>query len=627
MCPLEDSNRGRESPPQERKPFKSRSERVSKKSEHNSNNDHLNDNESNNNKMNESIIGKHCCNRDLQQEAPSLPPPPPPPSQPHEVMCKGSVISHSTSSVISRLEPPYRDDIHLDVGPEMVIISDSIKTHGSFTSSSCSSDSDLGPEVTIVSDASDSECVQRSQSAYSQERGMCSSTNCSEIKEDSYFNKLKRGERSELVPFPRASLVRRRVSPRTSTSKYPLRRKVSVMEQDQSLRRNERGGSGRSECSHDNITMKFLGEVEDSLLKESVVVVDDLECVSPRDINIKWKFPFELRSEESRRRKLSHDRSKRGTSIVRRLERETLTVNRQRTECLEREPSKQRTNYLERETRIQCLERESSKQNTICLERETSKRKTRCLERDSMVRPKQQSAYCSQYTANRRKKIKVRMLRRRRKILIVGDMTSGKSNLISAYCKDQFRESYIPTILNCCHTDAQVCGERIDLVLIDISGRDDFEPLRKRGYRKIDAVILCYAVNNIVSFERVEKFWVPEIKKYAAPKTPFILVGTKRDLRDDARDRLEDFKLKLKKEDEMSGRLRAEVTFKDTFVSCERGRRMARATEAAGFYECSSLYRDSTREIFESVTKIAVRKTRRKKKYDNRDLDKMCTIL
>lgn len=228
------------------------------------------------------------------------------------------------------------------------------------------------------------------------------------------------------------------------------------------------------------------------------------------------------------------------------------------------------------------------------------------------------------------RKIIVRMCRRPRKILVIGDMTSGKTNLISAYGRDKFTENYTPTILHCYQTDAKICGETIDLVVVEISGRDDFEPLRRRAYHKMDAAVICYSVNSIVSLDRVRKFWVPELQKHAS-KVPFVIVGTKRDLRDEARDRLEE---KLKSNDEevigeelkMGSRLRAEVNFNENFVSFDRGKRMASSVGAAGFMECSSLYRNGTRDVFESITKIALKKTRRVRE-DRRHLDTMCTIL
>ena len=230
----------------------------------------------------------------------------------------------------------------------------------------------------------------------------------------------------------------------------------------------------------------------------------------------------------------------------------------------------------------------------------------------------------------RRRQMRVRVCRRPRKILVLGDMTSGKTNLISAYGRDRFSETYIPTILNCFQTDAKIGSEVIDLVVVEVSGRDDFEPLRRRAYRRMDGAVICYSVDSVVNLNRIRDYWVPELRKYA-PKAPFVLVGTKKDIRDSARDRLEE-RLKSKaeevrsKDEMMADRLQAEVKFSEDFVSEDRGKRLANSLGANSFMECSSLYRDGTREVFEGVTKIALRKTRRLRQ-DRRHVDSMCSIM
>ena len=220
------------------------------------------------------------------------------------------------------------------------------------------------------------------------------------------------------------------------------------------------------------------------------------------------------------------------------------------------------------------------------------------------------------------------MRRRPRKIIVIGDMSSGKTNLIAAYSRDRFTPLYTPTILHCYQTDARVSNESIDLVVIEISGRDDFKPLRRCAYHKMDAAVICYAVNNAQCFERIKEFWVPELRKYA-PKVPFVLVGTKKDIKEHARDELEEMLRSAVEDDKdgsMAARLRAEVSFNEEFVSEDRGRRMASSVGAEGHIECSSLYRDRTRDVFETVTMVALKKTRRVR-ADNRHLGAMCNIL
>uniref|UniRef100_A0A2K5RYJ6 Cell division cycle 42 n=1 Tax=Cebus imitator TaxID=2715852 RepID=A0A2K5RYJ6_CEBIM len=47
-----------------------------------------------------------------------------------------------------------------------------------------------------------------------------------------------------------------------------------------------------------------------------------------------------------------------------------------------------------------------------------------------------------------------------------------------------------------------------------------------------DIFLVCFSVVSPSSFENVKEKWVPEITHHC-PKTPFLLVGTQTDLRDD----------------------------------------------------------------------------------------------
>ena len=208
---------------------------------------------------------------------------------------------------------------------------------------------------------------------------------------------------------------------------------------------------------------------------------------------------------------------------------------------------------------------------------------------------------CTTSGRRRRKRAHVpvkRMIRRPRKVVIMGDMFSGKSSLISAYCHDRFSTNYVPTLLNTLSTDAQVFGESIELVVVDVGGRDDYAKLRKCAYHKMDIIILCYAANSPNSLQRIVDYWVPEIRRHC-PKVPFILVATKKDIRDDA----------LYDTSCAGGGVR-----KEGVVSTMSGRRVAETVGAQKFLECSARYRDNTRNVFEMAAKVALQKSRRKRK-------------
>ena len=77
-----------------------------------------------------------------------------------------------------------------------------------------------------------------------------------------------------------------------------------------------------------------------------------------------------------------------------------------------------------------------------------------------------------------------------------------------------------------------VNAEPYTLGLFDTAGQEDYDRLRPLSYPQTDVFLVCFSVVAPASFENVKEKWVPEIKHHC-PKTPFLLVGTQVDRRDD----------------------------------------------------------------------------------------------
>ena len=63
--------------------------------------------------------------------------------------------------------------------------------------------------------------------------------------------------------------------------------------------------------------------------------------------------------------------------------------------------------------------------------------------------------------------------------------------------------------------------------------QEDYDRLRPLSYPQTDVFLVCFSISSPTSFENIRSKWWPEIQQHA-PGCPFILVGTKGDLRDDA---------------------------------------------------------------------------------------------
>ena len=80
--------------------------------------------------------------------------------------------------------------------------------------------------------------------------------------------------------------------------------------------------------------------------------------------------------------------------------------------------------------------------------------------------------------------------------------------------------------------NVMVDGKPIQLGLWDTAGQEDYDRLRPLSYPQTDVFLVCYSIISRSSYENVRTKWIPEIKHHV-PEAPFLIVGTKVDLRND----------------------------------------------------------------------------------------------
>ncbi|XP_027709211.1 transforming protein RhoA-like isoform X1 [Vombatus ursinus] len=185
----------------------------------------------------------------------------------------------------------------------------------------------------------------------------------------------------------------------------------------------------------------------------------------------------------------------------------------------------------------------------------------------------------------------------RKKLVIVGDDECGKTCLLIVFSKDQFPDFYVPTVFENYVADIEVDGKQVELALWDTAGQEDYHRLRPLSYPDTNVVLMCFSIVTPESLESVQDKWTPEVKHFC-PNVPIILIGNKKDLRNDERVRRE---LTKKKQEP---------------VKPEEGRDMADRIGAFGYMECSAKTKEGVRVVFEMAARAALRARRRKKKYE-----------
>ncbi|OBZ91178.1 Ras-like GTP-binding protein Rho1 [Choanephora cucurbitarum] len=124
----------------------------------------------------------------------------------------------------------------------------------------------------------------------------------------------------------------------------------------------------------------------------------------------------------------------------------------------------------------------------------------------------------------------------RKKIVIVGDGACGKTSLLIVYQNGQFPERYLPTVFENYISRVELDHHKsVELALWDTAGQEDYDRLRPLSYFETDVIMICYAVDNINSFQNVRDKWLPEIKHFCGNNVSLVLVGLKTDLRSESR--------------------------------------------------------------------------------------------
>ena len=163
-------------------------------------------------------------------------------------------------------------------------------------------------------------------------------------------------------------------------------------------------------------------------------------------------------------------------------------------------------------------------------------------------------------------------------------------------------------------------GEPYTLGLFDTAGQEDYDRLRPLSYPQVcsdihnwnikkhrahfgtrwkriadwlnlylqtDVFLVCYSVVSPSSFENVKEKWVPEITHHCQ-KTPFLLVGTQIDLRDDA------------------ATIEKLAKNKQRPLTQEVGEKLARELRAVRYVECSALTQKGLKNVFDEAILAAL---------------------
>ena len=123
------------------------------------------------------------------------------------------------------------------------------------------------------------------------------------------------------------------------------------------------------------------------------------------------------------------------------------------------------------------------------------------------------------------------------KIVLLGDVSVGKTSIASRYCKNSFNEHHINTIGGAYQQQKVVLGNgsMVKLHIWDTSGQERFRAMTNLYYRDAQVAILTYDITNESSFSSIE-FWIQDLKyKVENDNMILCLVGNKCDVNSNER--------------------------------------------------------------------------------------------
>ena len=183
----------------------------------------------------------------------------------------------------------------------------------------------------------------------------------------------------------------------------------------------------------------------------------------------------------------------------------------------------------------------------------------------------------------------------RKKMVTVGDGSCGKTCLYTRFVKDRFPEEYVPRVFESYVGDIRVDGTTVELAFWDTIGDEQYARLRPLSYLDTDVFLMCFSIDSPKSLSKVIEKWAPEVRHFC-PDVPIILVGTKKDLRND-----ENVKRELSK-------------MKQEPVKSEEGSLICERINAYAYLECSAKTTEGVRDVFTTATRAALMTNERRNK-------------
>jgi len=118
------------------------------------------------------------------------------------------------------------------------------------------------------------------------------------------------------------------------------------------------------------------------------------------------------------------------------------------------------------------------------------------------------------------------------KLILIGDASVGKTNILSKYLSNHFDPNSKATVgVEFGTKNLEIDNKKIKVQIWDTAGQERYKSITSTYYKGAKGAIIVYDITRKVTFENIDK-WIGDLKINGDEKIIIFLVGNKSDLND-----------------------------------------------------------------------------------------------
>jgi len=118
------------------------------------------------------------------------------------------------------------------------------------------------------------------------------------------------------------------------------------------------------------------------------------------------------------------------------------------------------------------------------------------------------------------------------KLIIIGDSSVGKSNILTKYLKDEFDPNSKATVgVEFGTKKLKIKNKNLKIQIWDTAGQERYRSITSAYYKGAKGALIVYDITRKNTFENIDK-WISDIKSNGDENVCIIIIGNKSDLED-----------------------------------------------------------------------------------------------